>query len=218
MEEGQTQGSETIGLLTRAQIRDAVSVLITMAALYLCWVLARPFLAIFTWALALAVVAHPWHARLERRLRPGAAAGLSVLIVALVVIAPAALVVQRLFEDLGDTVRLIGTDLNSLGFRGLIERYPRLASVFHWVESRIDLDAELKRMAGTLASRASTVVGGSIWVLTQLVLTLLALFYFFRDRRLLLEFIRRLMPFTDEETTELFRRVSQTIYASLYGN
>ena len=30
-------------------------------------------------------------------------------------------------------------------------------------------------MAGTLASRASTVVGGGIWVLMQLVLTLLAL-------------------------------------------
>src|SRR5882762_10414140 len=218
MESGRAQGSVTTGLFTRGQVRDAASVLITVAALYLCWVLARPFLAIITWALALAVVAHPWHARLERRLRPGAAAGLSVLIVALAVIAPAALVVQRLFEDLGDTARAIGTDLNSLGFRGLIERYPPLASVFHWVESRIDLNAELKRMGGTLASRASTVVGGSIWVLMQLVLTLLALFYFLRDRRLLLEFIRRLMPFTDEETTELFRRVSQTIYASLYGN
>lgn len=218
MEKGQAQGSTTGGLFTREQIRDAASVLITLAALYLCWVLARPFLAIITWALALAVVAHPWHVRLERRLRPGAAAALSVLIVALVLIAPAALVVQRVFEELGDTARAIGTDLNSLGFRGLIERYPPLASVLHWVESRIDLNAELKRLGGTLASRASTVVGGSVWVLTQLVLTLLALFYFLRDRRLLLQFIRRLVPFTHEETTELFRRVSQTIYASLYGN
>jgi predicted PurR-regulated permease PerM len=181
-------------------------------------VLARPFLAIITWALALAVVAHPWHAWLERRLRPGAAAALAVLIVALVLIAPAALVVQRVFVELGDTARVIGTDLNSLGFRGLIERYPPFASVLHWVESRIDLSAELKRLAGTLASRASTVVGGSVWILTQLVLTLLALFYFLRDQHLLLQFIRRLLPFTDEETTELFRRVSQTIYASLYGN
>ena len=99
MEEGQAQGSETRGPFKREQIRDAASVLITLASLYLCWVLARPFLAIITWALALAVVAHPWHARLERRLRPGAAAGLSVLIVALVLIAPAALVVQRVFEE-----------------------------------------------------------------------------------------------------------------------
>src|SRR5207249_7536836 len=218
MEKGQAQGSIKRGLFTRGQMRDAASVLITLAALYLCWVLARPFLALITWALALAVVAHPWHARLERRLRPGAAAGLSVLIVALILIAHAALVVQRLFEELGDTARVIGTDLNSLGFRGLIERYPLFASIFHWVESRIDLNAELKRMAGTLASQASTLVGGSVWVLTQLVLTLVALFYFFRDRRLLLQFIRRLMPFTEDETTELFRRVSQTIYASLYGN
>jgi len=123
-----------------------------------------------------------------------------------------------LLVELGDTARAIGTDLNSLGFRGLIERYPPLATVFHWVDSRIDLNAELKRMGGVLASQASMVVGGSVWVLTQLVLTLLALFYFLRDRHLLLQFMRRLMPFTVEETTELFRRVSQTIYASLYGN
>ena len=83
-------------------MRDAASVLITLAALYLCWVLARPFLALITWALALAVVAHPWHARLERRLRPGAATGLSVLIVALVLIAPAAL--QRSEKSTGNRI------------------------------------------------------------------------------------------------------------------
>ncbi len=218
MENNRAQGSEAEGLFTREQIRGAASVLITLAALYLCWVLTRPFLAIITWAMALAVVAHPWHAWLERRLHSGAAAGLAVLIVAVVLIAPAVLLVQKLFEELGDTARVMGADLNSVGFRGVIERYPPLAGVLHWVESRIDLDAESKRLAGTLASRASSVVGGSIWVLTQLVLTLLALFYFFRDRRLLLQFLRGLMPFTNDETTELFRRVSQTIYASLYGN
>lgn len=218
MKDGQEQGPERNGSLTRRQVRDAASVLITLAALYLCCVLARPFLASITWSLALAVVAHPWHARLERRLPPAAAAGLSVVIVALVLIVPAALVVQRLFLELGNTARSIASDLNSVGFRGLIERYPPVTGVFHWVESSIDLNAELKRMAVTLASRASAMVGGSLWVLTQLVLTLLALFYFFRDHRLLLKFIRRLMPFSDEETTELFRRVSQTIYASLYGN
>ncbi len=206
------------GLFTPKRIRDGALLLITATALYLCWMLARPFLAIITWALALAVVAHPWHARLERRLRPNVAAGLSVLLVALALITPAVLVVQRLFEEVSASARLLGTDLHSVGFRGVLERYPLVANLFHWLESRFDLNVELKRLAGLLASQASSVVGGSVWVLTQLVLTLLALFYFFRDRRLLLELIRRLLPFSDAETDDLFHRVSQTIYASLYGN
>src|SRR5215470_7187518 len=121
MKDGQEQGPETNGSLTRRQVRDAASVLITLAALYLCWVLARPFLASITWSLALALIV------------------------------PAAMVVQRLFLELGNTARSIAADLNSVGFRGLIERYPPVTGVFHWVESSIDLNAELKRMAGTLA-------------------------------------------------------------------
>jgi hypothetical protein len=48
LEERQAQGSETTGLFMRAQIRGAASLLITPAALCLCWVLAWPFLAIIT--------------------------------------------------------------------------------------------------------------------------------------------------------------------------
>src|SRR5437773_11434509 len=123
MEQGQAPGAVTTGLFTRGQIRDAASVLITVAALYLCWVLARPFLALITWALALAVVAHPWHARLEPRLRPGAAAALSVLTVALVPIAPAAPLVPRLLEVFGDTPGATGTDSNLRASRTVMERH-----------------------------------------------------------------------------------------------
>jgi predicted PurR-regulated permease PerM len=51
--------AETGGLYSGRHVRDAMLLLLTGFALYLCWLLARPFLAGITWALALAVVAYP---------------------------------------------------------------------------------------------------------------------------------------------------------------
>jgi predicted PurR-regulated permease PerM len=51
----------------------------TALAVYVCCRLAEPFLPALAWALALAVVAHPLHTWLLRRLhRPSLAAGLAV--------------------------------------------------------------------------------------------------------------------------------------------
>ena len=59
---------------------------------------------------------------------------------------------------------------------------------------------------------------GSVWIITQLVLTFLTLFYFFRDRTRLLLFLRRFIPLSSAETDEMFGRIAQSVHASLYGN
>jgi predicted PurR-regulated permease PerM len=52
------------------------------------------------------------------------------------------------------------------------------------------------------------VLGGSIRLSTQIVVMLVALFYFLRDRQSLLQYLRRLVPLSQAETDRLFRRVS----------
>ena len=53
--------------------------------LVLCWRLVQPFAAPLAWALALAVVAHPLHGWIARRIKaPGLAAGIAVFVIALV--------------------------------------------------------------------------------------------------------------------------------------
>lgn len=54
----------------------------TVLALYVCYLLARPFFPALTWALALAVVANPLYESIVHRIgRANLAAGLAVVIV-----------------------------------------------------------------------------------------------------------------------------------------
>jgi predicted PurR-regulated permease PerM len=207
--------NESNSLYAGKQIRDGALLLLTGAALYLCWLLAKPFLAAITWALALAVVAYPLHRRFERWLRPNLAALCSLLAVAVVFLAPGAFLLQKLFDEAGG---LIGENLTSLQFQEMAKRYPFLATALHWLQARFDLNQELKHAAGALASQASAVLGGSVRVVTQITIMLVTLFYFLRDRSSLLQFLRQLIPLSTGETQELFERISATINATLYGN
>ncbi len=57
-----------------------------------------------------------------------------------------------------------------------------------------------------------------MWLFTQLILTFLTLYYFFRDRMGLLEFFRRFIPLSTTETDEMFGRIAQTVNSSIYRN
>jgi len=192
--------------------------LLTGLALYLCWLLAKPFLAGITWALALAVVFCPLHTSLKRWLGTSPAALLSVIAVVIVLLAPGALVIQRAAEEAGSGLGAIGEGFSLAKAQETAERYPSIAKIISSVGARFDLHQELKGTAGELARQASALLGGSMRMVTQIVVMLVALFYFLRDHELLLGYLRRLMPLAPEETGRLLQRVSDTICATLYGN
>lgn len=205
-------------LLSPARVQAAVLIAAIAVALSLCWVMFRPFLAVITWAAALAVLAHPLHAWMERKFRPSAAALITVLLVAVVIVAPAVFVSQRLFEELRETVRAMESDLSSTNLHARIQQYPRLAGLVEWVEVRMDLNQQIRAATGAIAGKVGVVLSSSVWLFTQFFLTFLTLFYFFRDRAGLLGFFRRLIPLPRAETSEILDRIAQTVNASLYGN
>lgn len=199
-------------------IRDAVLLLLTGIALYLCWLLTRPFLTGIAWALALAVVANPLHHWFGRWLRPNPAALLSVLAIVLVLLAPGALLIQTALDETSGGLKAIGQNFSSVRLQETAERYPVVGNAVDWLAARFDLNQELKRAAGSLGSQASAALGGSARLVTGIVIMLVALFYFLRDHKNLLQYLRRLVPLSDAETDQLFHRVSETIHATLYGN
>jgi predicted PurR-regulated permease PerM len=214
-----TNHPEAIGRTYSAkQVRDAAFLVLTGLGLYLCWLLVRPFLAAIAWAVALAVVALPLHRRFQRLVPPNLAAFSSMFVIVVVLLAPGVFLLQELFDEARRGLASVGESLNSTRLYEAVERYPFLARVLHWAQETFDLDQELKRSAGLAAARASAVLGGSIRLLTNIVIMLVALFYFLRDGRRLLRLLRRLVPLSRVETDELFRRVSETIQATLYGN
>lgn len=204
--------------LNPRRVRSAILIAAIAVAFYLCWVLIRPFVAVITWAAALAVLAHPLHARLELRVRPNAAALICVLLVALVIVAPAAVVSQKLFIELKETLHAVGTDLSIAQIHSQVQQHPRLAALVEWLENELDLGQQIRSATGMVAGKVAEWVSGSVWLFTQFFLTFLTLFYFFRDRAGLLEFLRRLIPLPAAETGEILDRIARTVNAALYGN
>jgi predicted PurR-regulated permease PerM len=87
-----------------------------------------------------------------------------------------------------------------------------------WIETKLSIEEQIQAATGAVAGQVSALVSRSVWLLTQLVLTFLTLFYFFRDRANLLRFFRRLIPLSETETDEMFGRIEQTVNACLYKN
>ena len=129
------------GWLSRERSLALVLIVASSIVGYLCYRLILPFLPALAWALALAVMAHPLHSRIRRRInQTNIAAGLTVLIVVLLIVAPAAFVTQKLASEATNATRLVEETLSSGGWRTVFERNPRLQPLEAWIESQFNLE------------------------------------------------------------------------------
>ena len=113
------------GWLSRERALVLVLLVATALAVYLCYQLTRPFLPALAWALALAVIAHPLHSRLERRLRrANLAAGVAVALVAVAVVAPTVFLTQRLGREVAWGVEWLQPEYASGHWRAALEGRP----------------------------------------------------------------------------------------------
>jgi len=205
-------------LLTRERATTLVLAAATALAFYVCYRLALPFLPAVTWALALAVVAIPLHGRLLKLTgRPNLAAGLSVLVVAALIVAPAVLLARQLVGEAGRGLEALKAQTEQGRWQAALEANPALARALDVVAPGADVRGSAERAVGAAGSYLSSFVGGSLWALAQLFITFFTLFYLFRDRRTLMKGVRSMLPLSQSETDRLFARVSDTIYATFYG-
>jgi len=204
------------GWWTREHALIVVLVVATALLFVLCWLLVQPFLSAIAWALALAVVAHPLHGWIERRIdKPSFAAGLAVFAIALLIVAPVIFVGNSIVQEATKSVKAVQASMEDGKWREQLARSPRLANAFSAIEE--PATQQLQGMAAEVGKRATQVVTGSAWAFVQLLLTLFVLFFLFRDRRKALDTLRSLVPLSKQETDEVFTRVADTIHATVFG-
>ena len=201
---------------SRSHVQTLVLMAVSALGLYLCYRMAAPFLPALAWALALAVLFSPFQRWLESKLKhPNLAAAVSVLVISLIVVVPAAFVGQRLVLQAAKGAELIETKINSGEWRRALEAQPRLAPLADRIEHQ--LEGTLKTLATRLSTTAGLIVKRSVFQLVEFCLTFYLLFYFLRDRHAALQSLRSLSPLTEPELDRLFGRVGDTIYATVYG-
>jgi predicted PurR-regulated permease PerM len=205
------------GWFTREQWLAIALVAVTAIALYLCYRLVQPFLPAIAWALALAVIAFPFHRHVARRLRhPNVAAVLSVAAVALLVIGPIALISQQLFREASHAAEGIA-DATARA-RSFVESDHRLGPLFRWIAGQFDVGDVVQQASAAIGKRSAAILGGSVWVAMQVLITLFLLFYFLRDHVSGTRFLASMMPLSESEAASVFRSVTGTIRATVHGS
>lgn len=206
------------GMVNRRQIPTLVLLALTALFLYVCFLIALPFLPALVLSLALSVATFPLYRRIEDALKKrGFAAAVSVFLIAVLVVVPISLVLRQIVREVSRNAVGFRQEIESGEWRGAIERNERLAPILQWLETEIDLRGAAGNIAEQAPAFLSTFFVGSGWFIAEVLVAFVALFYFFRDHEAILNAIRKLLPLSDTETDEIFTCVNDTIYATVTG-
>jgi predicted PurR-regulated permease PerM len=192
----------------------AVLLVGTVITFYLCYLMLQPFIASLAWALALAIVAYPLYSRLKRKIRSNnLAAGLMVLIITLLFVGPIVFVSQQVGKEVNSAVQFVEKEFSSGKWEKMVDK----SQTLKFLNGKFSIQEQAKGTGASLAKHIPTAVSGSAWLATEMVITLFVLFFFFRDQKPAIESLRKILPLTAGESALIFKRISDTVYATLYG-
>jgi predicted PurR-regulated permease PerM len=204
--------------LPRERVLVIVLAIVTLVVCATAFRLVEPFIPAITWAVVLAVMAHPMHDAMLRRLRrPWLAAGLSVVAVTLVMALPAVFVARQIAGQALDSAESMRKLLDGDRWKASLDRYPRIAPFRRWVEEQVDLRAEFQRGSDTVAKGVRGFLARSVELIVAAVVTLFLLFYSLRDKQRLIDTLRKFVPLAPAETNQVLGKVGRTIHALVYG-
>ena len=190
----------------------------SVAGIVICVLIAWPFLGAITWALTLAILFSPLHVRVEKIIKhPNFAALVSTAIVVIVVVAPAAFVVERLITEAASGILSLQARVESGKLQALLDSHPALAPLGLWIDKQVDLPSIITAAATWLSNLGAVFVKGSLLQAVEVFITFYLLFYFLRDRLAAKTMIIAWLPLTPPETEQLLQRVAETVHAIVYG-
>jgi predicted PurR-regulated permease PerM len=184
---------------------------------YLVYRLFRPCLAPLAWAAVLAIAFSPLHRRFERRFGRRAAALLSTLSVGVLVIVPV-LAVMSAFVSVA--ARILE------GVPGLLTDMPRSAQ--RWLQTALRyvpggeelepaalLADSARRLATVLSEKAAAILQNAVVFVVDLVITIFALFFLFRDGAALMAAVRRIIPLGSSARERLIEQTATLVTAGV---
>jgi predicted PurR-regulated permease PerM len=278
-------------------ITTGVLVVATGIVVYLCYLVVLPFMPALAWALALAVIAHPMHGWLDRRMKSKSlCAGLTVAAMVLLLLLPVGFVTTSLVDQASRYAGAVQKHIQSGKFEQTLKDnkyvgpfYKRLSDLskseakpkpndsgepsvesnepkivvpseptpapdaqqpelenpirqddpdeaskvtsspdpavepekkpgLNWSPFGLPSTSSLAQAAGAVTARVGLVVSGVVWIGMQLLITMMCLFFFLRDRQSVLGGLKKQLPLSEPEADRILRRVNDTIYATIFGS
>jgi predicted PurR-regulated permease PerM len=210
-----------------ARVQQGFLLLITGAALYLTFLIARPFLWPIVTAALLAVAIQPLFTILLRYVRNRSAAALVVtLTVFLALLLPTIFVVNALANE---TMALYGwlNQQNPRGAAGWSDSFIRLTDrPLGWIETKIGVSrqqlrvtalTQIRNMSARLVDWAKSLAVNITATIVDTFIMLFTLFFVLRDGQLILERAASIVPLEPDRYNLLLKTMSDSIIANIYG-
>jgi len=195
----------------------------TLIALYLCWLMFKPFVAVIGWATVLVIVFYPVHERLARRLgKPALSAILSCILVILLILVPITLITLAILRELSGALQTLQAASNYL----LDPNSPVTGPLLRFIGRFVDISQfqtedyvleQLKGMSGSIAGRTLGFLGGVLGVFVQMLFVVFTMYYLFKDGERIANSVRDALPLERAQADALMTRTREVIDASVYG-
>jgi predicted PurR-regulated permease PerM len=184
---------------------------------YLAFLVISPFLPSLAWAAVFAMTFYRVHLRLAGRIGPNGAALVTTLAAAVMIVAPAVVLVSVLAREVPQMVDYV--QQASLSAPDQIRRVweiVRQRSPMTLPEDPASLLREgVQRTLAFLAPRAGAVVADVFATLGSLFVMLFALFFMLRDYRALGRRVRNLLPLPERERERLISETRDLVIAGV---
>lgn len=205
------------------QIRWWLLLLVTAIALYLCWLMVKPFAGVLAWAAVLVIVFYPVHQRIVRwTRRPSLAALLSCLLVILTILVPVTLVTIAVIREFSGAAQTLQSNLAAL----LDPNSPLTGRPLRWLGQYVDLSQLrsqeqilewLKGRSSSIAGQTLGFLGGAIGIVVQMFFVIFTMYYLFRDGDRILDAVRDALPLEKKQAETILERTRDVVGASVYG-
>jgi len=203
--------------VTRERILVVVLVAASVLVGWLCWLLVQPFVPALTWAVVLAVIAHPLHQRLLARMPawPNTAATLALVCVTVVIAVPSAILAREVVKEAIASADAMHKLVDGERWQRSLDQFPRLAPLRDWITERVHFDDV--SAGNDVANNVKTAISNASEFAITLLVTLFLLFFFLRDKDRILETLQSLLPLAHIESSQVTHKVRDMISAVVYG-
>ena len=204
--------------------------LILAAALYLAFVVLRPFVDILIIGVVLAALFRPVHRRIDtfcgKRSTVSALVTTSLIFTCLII--PVFFFLGALVTQGIQSVNALQTRLATMDFNALFS-HEAVAPYLGWVHDhlpfldikKLALRADLlsiSKNAGQILLDSGTTIIGNVFVLTMnFVILIFVLFFLIRDGDAMLERVRYLLPLSTDQENRIFRQLDDVAKSVILG-
>jgi predicted PurR-regulated permease PerM len=195
----------------------------TAIALYLCWLMLRPFMGVVAWAGVLVIVFYPVHKRIaERTRRRSLSALISCLLVVLVVVLPLTLITAAVIQEFAKVAPNLPANLSQL----LSQQPAILSRISEWVQNRFGVDLvsfqdflfqQFHNLSQSLLGASFNLVGNIVTSVVKAFFVIFTMYYLFRDGDKITNKLPDALPLNRAQSEAIILRTHQVVSASVYG-